>query len=198
MGQGKLLKELLTEYALRGVRDWRDLSRDLQDTARTFLQNRIVETEGDCRYRVSLDEQEHFFPMPRGTRARQPSCCFFRVRMEASFELFVLVGCENSLAFRFEPADEESSAHNYPHMQFCVNFQNLRPGGVPEWLPQSYPAFPLPHSDPTKLFLAMLTSIHGRSGGVDEILREMFLQANKPTQWRKCSVVLNEMLGARA
>ena len=116
--------------------------------------------------------------------------------MGASFELFALVGRDNSLAFRFEPADEESSTHNYPHMQFCARLLNrqLRPGGVPEWLPESYPAFPLPYSDPMRLFLAMLTSIHGREGGLDAILREIFQQAGKIAQWRKYASALDRML----
>ena len=198
MAQDTLLKELVTEYARKGVEDWKRLPQDLQRAARKYLGNRIIDSEHQFWNQVPKETQDSFFPMPRRKEKKNLYCCFFRMRRKTSFELFVLVGCQNSLAFRFEPADEGASAHNYPHMQLCVRFQDLDPPptGVPNWLPDSYPAFPLPASNPTKLFLAMLTSIHGRSGGVDEILREMFQQANKTAQWRECIAVLNEMLGA--
>ena len=199
MAQDELLTELMREYALCGVRDWPNVGDELRRRARKCLENRIIDTVQECRHQVSRPAQDRFFPMPRKPEARRLELCFFRMRKDASFELFVVVDLENCLGFRFEPADGEFSRHNYPHVQFCRRLltRDLRPAGVPDWLPDSYPAFPLPYSDPTRLFLAMLTSIHGRAGGLDELLKEIFQQASKITQWRKYTAILDHMLNGK-
>lgn len=199
MAQDRLLTELLKEYALLGVKDWHKADGELQAHARKCLENQIIDSDWEFWQQVNQPAQDLFLPMPRRSEAKQLEFCFFRVRNDASFELFVLVDRENSLAFRFEPADEDAFRHNYPHVQFCARLQKreLRPGGVPGWLPESYPAFPLPYSDPMGLFLAMLTSIHGRAGGLDQILREIFQQASKMAQLEKYTDILDQMLNGK-
>ena len=181
------LSNVMKEYALQGFRDWWELGDEIRERARRCLENRIVESEGEFRYEIHKMSHDKFFPMPRGSQERQLNCCLFRIRNRSSFELFVLMNDSNSMAFRFEPADEPEWNHNYAHVQFCreLGAGAFFPGEIPSWLPENYPAFPLPSSDPLKLFLAMVTSIHGRSRGAQKLFIDIFQKANSPLMSRK-------------
>ena len=132
--------------------------------------------------------------------------CFFMPRTindcynheQVAFDLFLLVKGENNLALRFEPADEVGYSHSYAHVQLCRKVgkgsSEFIPKGVPNWVPDSYPAFPLPSSEPLKLFLSMATALHGRSGGIDKVLREIFQKAGRPSKASAYLQVLDEML----
>ena len=88
------------------------------------------------------------------------------------FELFVVVDEQNCLGFRFEPAHSEGT-HRYNHVQ--INRQmTLSVNGIPSWLPESYPAFPVGSAKPWDLFLYMATSVHGYDGGMKRVIEEMF------------------------
>ncbi|HET7461453.1 MAG TPA: hypothetical protein VFJ82_09390 [Longimicrobium sp.] len=48
-----------------------------------------------------------------------------------------------------------------------------------DWIPVKYPAYPLGTSEPLKMFLAMATAIHGYSGGVLDVIRDIFTTAGR-------------------
>ena len=98
-----------------------------------------------------------------------------------AFDLFLFVKEQNCLAFRFEPPDKPNWSHNYPHVQLSRDLlhRTVKPKGIPSWLPDSYPAFPLPSSDPLKMFLSLVTAVHGRHKGFESILVEMFQTAGR-------------------
>ena len=205
MTQAKLLRELLTQYALEGVSDWKETDNNTQRRARVRLQHNIVEDEWTARVQIKkLHSQAsmQFMPMPKHRNEGVGSFFFISRNIgddgerKLSFELFCLVNEENSLAFRFEPADQEGHAHNYAHVQFCRTMmgKGISPDGIPSWLPDSYPAFPLPSSDPLKLFLAMLTAVHGRFGGIEQVLQEIFQKANQTGKVKEYTKLLKEML----
>ena len=205
MAQGDSLIDLMTQYSLQGLIEWRETDESTRARARTSLQNHIEEDEWRVRDQIKkLYGQSimKFMPMPKhGYRGVGPF--FFIPRnlgggdeCKLSFDLFFLVNEKKSLAFRFEPADQEGYAHNYAHVQFCRKLmgKEIAPSDIPSWLPDSYPAFPLPSSDPLKLFLAMLTTVHGRSRGVEEVIREIFQKASQPNKATKYTDVLKKIL----
>jgi hypothetical protein len=51
--------------------------------------------------------------------------------------------------------------------------------GIPQWLPNHYPAFPIRSSEPLPMFLSMATSVHGYETGMKTILPQLF--PNEPS-----------------
>ena len=197
------LLELIKEYALCGFKQWETADSDLRRRASTCLQNMVVDSENDFHREMNKlsheKSHEKFFPMPTGSYQKDLNYCFFRTENRESFQLYVLLNDASSLAFRFEPADQLNWSHNYAHVQFCRKFKNteIRPHGIPAWLPESYPAFPLPSSNSLELFLAMVTAVHGRAKGkgIEEILRSIFQKASQTGRCREILNHLNQMLG---
>ena len=192
------LSVLMKEYALQGLRDWQGADPKLRNRAKTCLGNKIVGEEDEFNYEIFKTSHDKFFPMPKGMNEKELKYCFFRTNGKKSFELFILVKESTSLAFRFEPADAPEWRHNYAHVQFCRKMEGKQicPAEIPSWIPDSYPAFPLPSSDPLKLFLSMLTSVHGRSDGIEKIFREIFQKASQTGKIKTYLDILNGMLNA--
>lgn len=197
-----LLRDLVKEYALQGYQDWKSADSRTKQRARSCLMNRVAETEYEVRSEVKRPSFDKFLPMPTCLYKKCIKRCFFR--MEAigeeklncrTFELFMLLDMENSLAFRFEPADDQAYNHNYAHVQFCrrVIRKGISPLGIPGWLPVNYPALPLPSSDPLTLFLSMALSVHGRSIGLEQLLVKIFQKANSPNKAREYIDVIEQM-----
>ena len=195
---------LMRPYALRGFEDWKErTSKEIQDQARASLQFQIVESEEDVEFQISNPRSTKFLPMPN-CRHRGIVRCFFMPRgfldgdqRNLAFYLFLMIRESNNLSFRIEPADQSDHAHNYAHIQFCTKIigrDTLSPIGTPIWIPDSYPAFPLPSSDPLGLFLAMVTAVHGRAGGIESILRKAFLTAGDPSSYAKYIEALTDLL----
>ena len=198
----KLLRDLVKEYALQGYQDWKSADSTIIQRARSCLMNRVVETEYEVRSEVEKPSFGKFLPMPTFVYRKCIERCFFRMETIGdkeincrTFELFVLLDMENSLAFRFEPADDPTYNHNYAHVQFCrkVYRKGICPHGIPDWLPVNYPAFPLPSSDPLKLFLSMALSVHGRSAGLEKLLVKIFQKASSPNKARQYINVIEQM-----
>ena len=189
------LCEVMKEYARQGLLDWGSLGIEVQNRAKRSLNNKIVETEGEFCFEIYKQSHDKFFPMPTGSYERQLNCCLFRIRNMQSFELFVLINGSASMAFRFEPADGVEWNHNYPHVQFCRNIgrDGICPSEIPTWIPENYPAFPLPSSDPLKMFLVMVTSVHGRSQGAERMLVNIMQKANLPGMSRRLVALFSEI-----
>ena len=196
MARHVLLSELMREYALHGIRQWRDVDLDLRRRANRCLGNKVIDSERELRYQIDRPSHDKFFPMPRGSYQRDLKYCFFRTEYRKSFLQCVLVNDTNSLILRFEPADEPGLNHDYAHVQFCREDKGggIIPLEIPDWIPDSYPAFPLPSSEPLKLFLAMVTAVHGRSNGIQDILREVFQEAGQTKRYDEYITLLKEML----
>ena len=169
---------LLLPYSMRGLQDWQQkASKDLKDKARGLLANEIAESKADIDDIIRGRSREKFIAMPKhGYKGLE--WCFFSPRMAkgglVSLILFVLVNRarKDYIAFRFESSPR--GPHGYSHLQLT---RRSSPSGstlpVPQWLPQSYPAFPVPARNWTEMFLVMATAVHGRVGGVDDVLRNI-------------------------
>ena len=204
MATNDLLGDLILQYALHGFGDWKTgTPEEVQRRARTCLRNNIFESDGELRYGIGKSSEPKFVPMPKyGYRTNIEQCFFLPKKMGTTgaeawmFVLFVLVTGTKGLAFRFEPAGDEGSRHNYPHMQFCRQIvgHDSNPIGIPDWVPERDPAFPLPSSDPLMLFLSMLISVHGRKGGIEDVITKIFQEANQAFKTRKYFTALRDML----
>ena len=190
------LSMLMKEYAEQGFSEWKNVDLELRNKVRRCLENKIVESEGDFRYEISKPHHGKFFPMPKKGYERDVKRCFFRAAENQTFELFIFIDDTNSLAFRFEASEEPGSNHNYAHVQFCrkIKEKQICPAEIPSWIPESYPAFPLPSAtDSTKLFLSMTTAVHGRSNGIEIIIRQIFQSLGRSTLTEKYINLLKEM-----
>ncbi len=194
------LDDLIRAYSLRGFSDWRDeTNRDLRRSAGGFLVNTIVESEEDVDLVIEGQPGDRkFIPMPKhGSRNKGFEWCFFlpmKVKGKLkSFILFVLVRREKNkcrcIAFRFEEG-RSNGRHGYAHVQLTSRLEKTGLGPldpdagkwIPKWLPASYPAFPIPARNWTEMFLALATAVHGRGGGIDVLIQEIFVErggANK-------------------
>jgi len=195
----------MKQYALQGLHDWRENTDEgIRKRARECLGNKILSDDWELHTEMARPRATKFVPMPRVGYGRDVEHCFFRPKLydndgieSWTFVLFVLVQEHNCLAFRFEPAGRDGGRHDYAHMQLCrrVIAEELLLSGIPGWIPERDPAFPLPSSDPTKLFLSMAMAVHGRSGGVDNIIVDMFQKASKVNLTKKYISLVQEMFG---
>jgi hypothetical protein len=69
---------------------------------------------------------------------------------------------------------------------------NITPHGIPDWLPDTYPAFFSPMPNPLQAFLGMAVALHGYYGGVQRLLQEIF--AGSPRDAKVYLEVLKKML----
>ncbi len=196
MEKHDLLSSLMREYAQQGFNEWKNVNSKFRDKVRKCLENKIVDSDGDFGYEIYKPFHGKFFPMPKKGYEKDVKRCFFRARENQSFELFIFINDTSSLAFRFEASGGPKSNHNYAHVQFCrkIKEKEICPAEIPSWIPESYPAFPLPSAtDSLKLFLSMTTAVHGRSDGIEKIIDEIFQSSSRLTQTGKYIDILKEM-----
>jgi len=180
--------ELMRLYARRGIADWKIASHELRIRAFRCLGTAIADHEAEANVTINTlfngqnANQLRFIPMPKRPKKGIDRCFFLPLRemqqggaVTVAFELFVLVARTDCLAFRFEPA-HKASVHNYGHVQLSRKMlrKTIDVKGIPEWVPDSHPAFPILTSEPLRVFLCMVTAVHGYDDGCTEILREMF------------------------
>ena len=192
----KRFLNLLRLYARRGLEDWRNESRNFRNYAIRSLSADIAldETQADVTINatyVAADgsvDRFRFIPMPRIPR-RGPNRFFFlpireyvNGKVRYSFDLFLLAESGNSLGFRFEPSHGIHTPHGYPHVQICRELlrKTIVIHAAPNWVPVSYPAFPIPSGCPVDIFLAMAVAVHGFRNGLDALLVEIFQEARPP------------------
>jgi len=180
---------LMKPYVQRGVADWRDAPAPIRQRALVCLANKIADKEHEALEAIEKFRngvvlvQPRFIPMPN-IQKKETHYFFFlpfgksdeNGDIRAYFDLVVLVEDQKCLGFRFEPADLPDRAHGYGHVQLCHSMLggSIKVPGIPEWLPDSYPAFSIATSDPLRMFLSMATAAHGHHGGVTQILKEIF------------------------
>lgn len=207
----KKLDTLMLLYARRGIDDWKKASSILRRKASQCLGANIADNETEAAVTINTtynpDLASHarglrFIPMPKMTKKGIERCFFLPIRrwtgdgLSLSFDLFILVSQRNCLAFRFEPAHPHKSRHGYPHVQPSrrLLLKSIQPNGVPEWLPESYPAFPIPAKDSLGIFLSMAVSVHGFRGGMDDLLPDVLQQANRSNEVRSYMKELQDIL----
>ena len=204
------LDVLMSEYSRRGIQDWKDVNSLLRRKSLECLSNAIAENEIEAKEVIAIKQTKSLFvPMPMKTKNRKGfEWCFFLPKRNNgilnSLILFLLVNRarKNCLAFRFETSLRQGTPHGYPHMQLTRKTAESSSSsgnsiqGVPEWLPDSYPAFPIPAHNPLEMFLCMVTAVHGFRGGIDNLLIDIFQQAARPNDARKCIGKLTKMLNA--
>jgi hypothetical protein len=199
--------ELMKLYARRGIADWKQAPSQLRLRALKCLGTGIAENVAEATvsiqtfYDQNNANQLRFIPMPKHPKKGIERCFFLPVREKQSggnetvaFELFLLVAGTDCLAFRFEPAHKGPTVHNYGHVQFSRTMlrKTIAVSGIPSWLPDTHPAFPVLTSEPLKVFLCMVTAVHGYDGGCTTILQEMF--AGRPGELAMYLDVLRKML----
>ena len=194
------LKDLMQVYSQRGLSEWtRDAQHGVRSAVGDCLPNVIVENDWEISQVISGRAQK-FIPMPRHGYKKRLEWCFFWPknvgRRSGALTVLMLVNRANRhcVACRFE--SDFRGAHGYTHVQFTAKWGN---GGealphVPQWLPASYPAFPIPAQNWTELFLVMATAVHGYCGGVDVVLRELFQAAAPAERAQRYMDVLAERL----
>jgi hypothetical protein len=182
--------DLMKPYAIHGIKDWSKVKDVVRNRARKLLANHLAENEAEAMNAIAVVQGAKrpgmFIPMPNINHKGIVHCFFQPLPAQndqASFDLLLLCEGNHCLGFRFEPA--QLGTHTYPHIQMNRKMlhKELEVPGIPNWVPTSYPAFPLHTSDPLRMFLSMTTSIHGYRKGMSEIVQEAFAQ--KPAEMKK-------------
>lgn len=205
------LEDLMSVYSRRGVTEWKEAKQDLRTKAGECLLNQIATDEDEIKSAISASSTvQKFIPMPcYGSKQKGFEWSFFfpkrrRDGQMMSLVLFIFVNRarKNSVAFRFESSSGDR--HGYSHVQLTSKLPELglAPSssedevswGVPQWLPDSYPAFPIVARNWTEMFLAMAVAVHGRHGGFEDLIREIFREQNRPNDAQKYKDMLDEML----
>ena len=203
------LKDLMSVYSRRGVNDWKNkAARGLRYLAGECLLHAIVEDDWEVARAIDGRPNERkFIPMPQHGYKGFEWCFFLPKRVNGelkSLTLFILVNRarRNCMAFRFEGSSQ--GPHGYAHVQLTSNLEKsglVLPAHVAgegscllEWLPVSYPAFPIPAKNWTEMFLAMATAVHGRCGGIDVLIQEVFQEAQRAHGALRYKSMLDERL----
>ena len=179
------LKKLLKTYSLAGIYHWNNNADDAtKDIAIAALKGQIAERDReafaviDAKLKRHGDPRALFIPMPMVNHSGILHCFFLPIpdAEKVSFDLVLIIKTGKSLGFRFEPPDEGESTHGYGHVQMNKSMfhKTIDVKGIPDWVPDSYPAFAQRASEPLHLFLSMATSIHGYEKGMKRILFELF------------------------
>lgn len=181
------LRRLMRVYSRRGLRDWTKAANGLRAVARC-LAGAIADTEWEVDRAINGRPGElKFIPMPKHGYKGFKWCFFLPARGEGdelrSLILFILVTSANGVAFRFE-SGRGRGRHEYSHIQMTSNLKKSGlPNGtageircLPDWLPASYPAFPVPAENWMEMFLVMATAVHGGRGGIDVLIRDLLLE----------------------
>jgi hypothetical protein len=201
------LIELMSLYARRGIADWNQAHSSLRLRASRCLGTAAI-AENEAEAGVTIQTLYHetnanrlrFIPMPKHPKKGIDRCFFLPVRQRqtggdeiVAFELLLLVQQTDCLAFRFEPAHQRPG-HNYGHMQLSRSMlrETIQVGGIPPWVPDTHPAFPVLTAEPLKVFLCMVTAVHGYEAGCTAVLQDIF--AGRPGELAMYLNILKTML----
>lgn len=196
------LRQLMLEYSRRGIGEWSQAGPDLRKKAKECVGYDVTEDEGETEWAISDRRTvKKFIPMPRrGYKGKGFEWCFFLPQKAngnlMSLALFIVVNRarKDCLAFRFE--GHSRGPHSYSHVQLTSKMpgQSASNTRLLEWIPDSYPAFPIPARNRTEMFLAMMTAVHGYCGGADILVRDIFMKAGRPDYIQKYLGKLKNML----
>jgi len=210
------VEEVMQRYASRAAEHWAKLDSAAHKAVSAVVAGGLAR-DGASVNRVVLGKSApRFLPMaqlPGLQKAGYVWGAFLPVHSDGQLDaLYLLLPAKDtshSLAFRFEREDP-GSLHGYWHMQFAREVKlsgepNLPLNGVPNWLPDSWPALPIPGKDWLDVFLVMLTAVHGFGGadeddephgepeGVDGVLKGLWQRAGRSPEARACGDRLKRM-----
>jgi hypothetical protein len=177
------LHEILKLYARKGWLEWQAAHDEELVMVKKVLGDALVQTEGQLtatlsEFRSVSGKTTRFLPMPRfGAKGFRRA--FFAATSQdsqnaaVSFELLLVISDEHRLAFRLEGSHGANQTHDYAHVQLCrsINAKTLKVS--PDWIPDHYPAFPISSATGLGIFLYMLIAIHGRYGGIFNLLYDL-------------------------
>lgn len=191
----KTCYELILAYAKRGREEWARAPDEVRESALNCLGNRIAKSDAEVSKALSLAYYSSdakcrmLLPMPKPSKLDWAFFVPIREGGDAatpkhSFHVCLLVKDENCLGLRFEFGHEPDSSHDYSHVQLSRDIVRggFQIGGVPNWLPDSYPAIPVRARDSLEMFLCVCVSVHGFSGdsGMKQTFRELSQQLARP------------------
>ena len=180
---GKWLNELVLPYAYWGIDVWAKQNSEVRRRAER-LKVEIAEKHHNAKnavmspFKIGGQSELALIPMPCSPSG--VSCAFFApIRAPSNGLSFDLVVLSNGgqIAFRFEPKDTiPTSAHGYEHVQLSksIGHRTRSLPQSPDWLPDSYPCFPIPGNSMVSRFLAMVVAIHGFPIGIGEVMQQIF------------------------
>ena len=204
------LDPMIFGYAVEGVRDWKNNADHSTRTDAEFCvgQKHLANVEmeiPDALQQSISSAIPKFIPMPQNEKGdhRKKGFLwpFFALANSkhgsqeiTRFELVILYKGKQCLAFRLEPGHPKSP-HDYTHLQFSRKpFRKKVPvHGIPSFVSDSYPAFPLPGSDTLSLFLSMVAAVHGHAGTLSMIER-VFQAGSDPKQGSQYALHLEKLL----
>lgn len=180
------ISDLMLRYAKMGVDCWSRISVVEKRNASMPLLGQVAEDDGEVGQTIWRNKGL-FIPMPRINYQKDIQQCFFLPIGRPSdgnlaFELCLVLSRDHCLSFRFEP--HQRCTHRYAHIQMNRTINRVQAQAIPGWIPESYPAFGIGSSDPIKMFLYMVQSIHGHHDGITHILDEIFRE--RPLARRQC------------
>ena len=183
---------LMRQYALHGVRDWGKSKND-RDKTRTerMLGARIAHTEYLAVKAIYPQRpvcQRYFIPTPELSVSNIDWAFFLPRRASADAELmfdlvFSLPGSRH-IGFRLEPGHRNGGGrHGYGHVQLNSRYdgKEIEPEKPLDWLPNRYPAFPLPGAGSLDRFLMLVVALHGFPNCTQTVLRSV---CERPMQFR--------------
>ncbi len=216
--------DLLKDYALSGLKYYNSVSENFKTRVMRHLHNKIESDEWNIRRQFNSisrgqDEIFGFLPMPKPS-GNDFSLGFFipkfrhmeKQKFLCSYDIMLWIDNDENgsvdqirrgktIAFRLEPADQDSSPHAYPHIQIsrAIRAPAIRTS-VPKWVPESYPAFPMGLASPVGFFAAVVTSVHGYSKSekdkyAPKILREAMSQGKAANRAPKILDEIDRLLG---
>lgn len=177
---------LLREYALSGMRFFSNLEEGLVLKIERSLKGHIERHEQKLTHKFSEAHKGRpvdfgFIPAPR-SESNQFAVAFFmpkfafgkKGKFACSFNILLWIDDNDpaeadgkTVAFRLDPPDSpqsnRSSPHCYSHIQLSpkVLRPELNTSLSANWVPSSYPAFPIYHATPVAFFATLTTSVHG-------------------------------------
>ena len=199
--------ELVLTYALLGIESWTRTERTTRKAARAALGIDIADDTHTASevvkkpFRADADGALVLIPMPLLPEKR--GLAFFApINVQqgedaVAFDLALLVdGGRHALGFRFEPADVgEDRTHGYDHMQLstALGHRSAPLRATADWLPDSYPAFPIRSKDMRDRFLAMALAMHGFPEGVADVVERIATRGSPLA--KDCISRIDEMVG---
>ena len=199
----------MRSYALRGVKEWAStMGRGNSHTrAEEILGARIANNEYLASTAVlagGREEGSDLIPVPN-LSVGNIEWAFFKPLpidegAELAFDIVLLLPGRKHIGFRLEPAHkDENGRHAYSHVQLSSRFRRRKvvPENPLDWLPKSYPAFPVPGTCSLDRFLMLVVALHGFPSCARTVLRS--LCETRPTQFReyfgRVSALLDQSLG---
>ena len=178
------IEELMWRYARRGVRDWVQSGESgRQEKVEKHLGARIVNNEEFLEATAALTgglaQVKGLIPVP-DLSVGNIKWVFFKPLCtsdgELMFDLVFWLPGNKHIGFRLEPAHQyRDGRHKYSHVQLSSRFDDRRivPADPLDWLPRSYPAFPVPGTHSLDRFLMLVVALHGFPDRTRTVLAEI-------------------------